>query len=92
MACSSVESVAGVGFRRFPLLQTRIPYDWSLILAATVYHLWQERNRRVFNNNARSASSIINDIYQQIRDKLSSHGGHDKIPETTLAMWNIQDE
>ncbi|KAJ6776480.1 hypothetical protein OIU74_000619 [Salix koriyanagi] len=31
-----------------------------------------ERNRRIFNNNARSASLISNDVYQQIRDKLSS--------------------
>ncbi|KAJ6308600.1 hypothetical protein OIU76_018228 [Salix suchowensis] len=37
-----------------------------LILAAIVYHYWQERNTRIFNNNARSASSISNDIYQQI--------------------------
>ncbi|KAJ6423227.1 hypothetical protein OIU84_024211 [Salix udensis] len=29
MACSSVESVAGVGFHRFPLPQARNPYDWS---------------------------------------------------------------
>ncbi|KAJ6314061.1 hypothetical protein OIU78_017673 [Salix suchowensis] len=92
MACSSVGQLlewASTAFHSPKLVTHMIG---PLILAATVYHLRQERNRRIFNNNARSASSISNDIYQQTRDKLSSHGGHDKIPESTLAMWNIQDE
>ncbi|KAJ6737816.1 hypothetical protein OIU85_019837 [Salix viminalis] len=38
-----------------------------LLLAAAVYHLWQERNRRVFHNNPRTIHLLCEDIYQQIR-------------------------
>ncbi|KAJ6704111.1 hypothetical protein OIU85_029974 [Salix viminalis] len=54
-----------------------------LILAATVYHIWQERNQRVFNNSARSVQAISLELFWQIRDKISNLGTQSSILEAT---------
>ncbi|KAJ6707556.1 hypothetical protein OIU85_027872 [Salix viminalis] len=61
-----------------------------LLLAAAVYHLWQERNRRVFHNNPRTIHLLCEDIYQQIRIRVSNHQRRHEIPEQTPAIWGVR--
>ncbi|KAJ6669951.1 hypothetical protein OIU74_015454 [Salix koriyanagi] len=42
-----------------------------LIMAASVYYIWQERNRRVFRMQMQNSHYIVNEIYQLIRAHLS---------------------
>ncbi|GJS59024.1 hypothetical protein Tco_0653808, partial [Tanacetum coccineum] len=44
----------------------------KLILAASTYFIWQERNERLFNNQHRSANQVIECISASIRLKLIS--------------------
>ncbi|KAJ6714929.1 hypothetical protein OIU85_026436 [Salix viminalis] len=37
----------------------------SLLLSSTVYHLWQEQNRRIFCDHHKASQAISADIYQQ---------------------------
>ncbi|KAG5234703.1 hypothetical protein IMY05_011G0009200 [Salix suchowensis] len=75
-------------FRSSKLISHKIG---PLILAATVYHIWQERNRRVFNNSARSVQTISLELFRQVRDKISNLGTQSSIPEATRNMWNLDD-
>lgn len=75
-------------FRSSKLISHKIG---PLILAATVYHIWQERNRRVFNNSARSVQTISLELFRQVRDKISNLGTQSSIPEATRSMWNLDD-
>ena len=42
----------------------------KLSFAATVYHVWQERNARIFAGMSRTPNSVLNQIECIIRDKL----------------------
>ncbi|GJV40598.1 zinc knuckle CX2CX4HX4C containing protein [Tanacetum coccineum] len=44
----------------------------KLVLAASTYFLWQERNWRLFKNNKRSTKQVIDCIYSTVRLKLLS--------------------
>lgn len=49
---------------------------WNIIrrltLPAAVYHLWQERNCRLFQNVERNADVLVNIVVETIRSKLMS--------------------
>ncbi|XP_024964257.1 uncharacterized protein LOC112504543 [Cynara cardunculus var. scolymus] len=49
---------------------------WSiirrLVLAGTVYHLWQERNNRIFKNKRRSYIMVVKMITDDVRSRLLS--------------------
>ncbi|MFS8002519.1 hypothetical protein Hanom_Chr13g01203021 [Helianthus anomalus] len=45
-------------------------YIARLLVAATTYFIWQERNARLFKNELRPPESIIELIIQQVRYKL----------------------
>ncbi|XP_024981022.1 uncharacterized protein LOC112517884 [Cynara cardunculus var. scolymus] len=49
---------------------------WSiirrLVLAATVYHLWQERNNRIFKSKRRSHIAVGKTITDDVRSRLLS--------------------
>ncbi|KAB5514312.1 hypothetical protein DKX38_028218 [Salix brachista] len=45
-----------------------------------------ERNRRVFNNSARSIQTISLELFRQIRDKISNLGTQSSIPEVTRSF------
>ena len=44
----------------------------KLCLAAAVYHIWQERNGRMFNGNNRTTGNLLDVICDDIRAKLVS--------------------
>lgn len=49
---------------------------WSivscLVLGATVYSLWQERNNRFFSKLSRSSAQLSEDIKQEVRLKIAT--------------------
>lgn len=49
---------------------------WEIIqklsFAAVVYHIWQERNSRIFNASKRSEEAVVNSICDDVRAKLMS--------------------
>ncbi|GJW86624.1 hypothetical protein Tco_0161964 [Tanacetum coccineum] len=44
----------------------------KLVLAASVYFIWQERNGRLFKNNKRTVKQVIDSIFSSVRLKLLS--------------------
>ena len=44
----------------------------KLILAATVYFLWNERNKRMFQDSRRTVDEVISVIYKYMEDVLQS--------------------
>ncbi|KAJ6327875.1 hypothetical protein OIU78_014689, partial [Salix suchowensis] len=42
----------------------------GLVLASTVYHLWRERNHRIFNNKFSNVQQTKDAIIQSIRERL----------------------
>lgn len=67
----------------------------KLLLQATVYELWKERNSRLHNSNSRPFSQIIKDIQLIIRAKMavldrsstpSPHGMHQE-NKSFLYLW-----
>ncbi|GJS49063.1 hypothetical protein Tco_0599184 [Tanacetum coccineum] len=44
----------------------------KLVLAASVYFIWQERNGRLFKNNKRTVKQVIDYIFSSVRLKLLS--------------------
>ncbi|KAB5567971.1 hypothetical protein DKX38_001764 [Salix brachista] len=81
---------------RWPNLQWSQAWDWvsaefnskknprhnmgMLVLAATVYHLWCERNRRLFKQVFCSSQRTTNDVIQAIRIRLANTGGRESFP------------
>ena len=59
-----------------------------LIFTASIYHVWQERNRRTFQSHARQVPNVVDDIFQQIRDLLMTNGGP-AISEQIQTIWNL---
>ncbi|KAJ6693834.1 hypothetical protein OIU85_004602, partial [Salix viminalis] len=55
---------------RFQTTKTTSNIIGALIIAATTYHIWQERNKRTFLNHATQASIVGDEIFQQIREHL----------------------
>ncbi|GKD84346.1 hypothetical protein Tco_1355500, partial [Tanacetum coccineum] len=42
----------------------------KLILAATVYNVWQEKNQRVFRKEYRTIKAICKTIHEQVKSKI----------------------
>ena len=55
---------------------TRGKTVWSiirrLVLAGTVYHIWQERNYRIFKNKRRTYDMVVKTISDDVRSRLLS--------------------
>ena len=65
--------------------------SWKLSLAATVYHIWAERNHRLHNQGYHSAHQIAGKIEDMVKMKLSTLKGvsfNQENRETAL-RWNI---
>ena len=45
---------------------------YKLALAVAIYHLWYERNSRIFNQKARGPESLLSCVVKVIRDRMSS--------------------
>lgn len=42
----------------------------KLVLAAMIFHIWQERNRRLFQSKGKRYSQIVSDVEDDIHKKL----------------------
>nr|TKS06527.1 hypothetical protein D5086_0000121650 [Populus alba] len=62
-----------------------------LLLTTTVYHLWQERNKRVFSNQYQSASTLAEEVFQQVRLQLTTMKFSGRIPQTICNIWGLMD-
>ncbi|GJT97580.1 hypothetical protein Tco_1093098 [Tanacetum coccineum] len=64
--------------------------NW-LIVAATVYYLWQERNFRMFRNERRTADEVYKIIVNNVKDKLMSlRMKKSKAVLTVAANWGLR--
>ncbi|GJW15676.1 hypothetical protein Tco_0019809 [Tanacetum coccineum] len=63
----------------------------KLILAASVYFIWQERNFRLFKNESRSEDVLINLIYDSVRSTLMTVIVKKTSRTDVIAKkWNLQ--
>lgn len=61
----------------------------KLILSATIYHLWYERNNRVFNACYKNHSALEEDIWQLLRMHLGSMKNKESFPQEVRRLWCI---
>ncbi|XP_071694787.1 uncharacterized protein [Rutidosis leptorrhynchoides] len=62
----------------------------KLLLGASVYFLWQERNARIFKNQTRSVDKLMEVIFSTVRLKFMSLRWKNSIQAQTLkASWKI---
>ncbi|KAJ6672986.1 hypothetical protein OIU85_014238 [Salix viminalis] len=61
----------------------------GIVIAASVYHLWQERNRRIYDHHYTGSERLIDDINFSIRGRLANLDRADELPESMLQMWDI---
>jgi len=62
-----------------------------LVLSTTVYLLWQERNKRVFNSQYQTAPTLAEDIFQQVRSQISTMKFSGRIPNAICNIWGLMD-
>ena len=61
-----------------------------LVLVGTVYHLWQERNDRIFKNKRRSYDMVVKTISDDVRSKiLSLNLRHSPNVTHVRLVWNL---
>nr|GEW37888.1 hypothetical protein [Tanacetum cinerariifolium] len=64
----------------------------KLVIAASAYYIWQERNDRLFKNSKRSVNQIIECVMNAVRLKLLSCRLKKSKDEVALAqLWKISD-
>ncbi|KAJ6358270.1 hypothetical protein OIU76_000047 [Salix suchowensis] len=61
----------------------------GIAIAASVYHLWQERNKRIYDHHYTGTERLIDDIQFSIRARLANLDREDNLPESMLQMWDI---
>ncbi|XP_021979852.1 uncharacterized protein LOC110875972 [Helianthus annuus] len=68
-------------------------YSSRLIVAASAYYIWQERNARLFKNQTRPPDIITSLILQTVRYKLmgAKYKKMDKV-RRFLQLWDIHDD
>ncbi|GAV67078.1 zf-RVT domain-containing protein [Cephalotus follicularis] len=64
----------------------------KLTLAAVIYHSWQERNNRLYNNFVRSFECLVSGIGDNVVDKCRGLTQVDDNPTNRelLSNWNLQ--
>ncbi|GJV41814.1 RNA-directed DNA polymerase, eukaryota, reverse transcriptase zinc-binding domain protein [Tanacetum coccineum] len=63
----------------------------KMVLAATVYIIWQERNCRLFRGESRNEEVIIKAIYESVRSKLMSVRVNKSLRASVIARkWDLQ--
>ncbi|KAL0295420.1 UNVERIFIED_CONTAM: putative ribonuclease H protein [Sesamum radiatum] len=63
---------------------------YRALLAAIVYHIWQERNRRVFQQSMRPSSTIARIVVDEMRQKIISIDLPDSVSSRGLyRLWRI---
>ncbi|KAJ6717305.1 hypothetical protein OIU74_009760 [Salix koriyanagi] len=59
----------------------------GIVIAATVYHLWQERNKRIYDHHFTGTERLIDEINFSIRGRLANLDRADELPETWLKFF-----
>ncbi|KAL0297934.1 UNVERIFIED_CONTAM: hypothetical protein Sangu_3170700 [Sesamum angustifolium] len=63
---------------------------YRALLATIVYHIWQERNRRVFQQSMRPSSTIARIVVDEMRQKIISIDLPDSVSSRGLyRLWRI---
>ena len=68
---------------------------WSvvrrIVLGASVYFVWQERNSRIFKNNERSVDTLVQNIMESIKGRIMSFIVKDSYAVRTIEdKWNAK--
>ena len=61
-----------------------------LLLSATVYQLWYERNNRIFSNQFQAATTIAETVFQEVRLHITSMEFSTIIPTSICDVWGIR--
>nr|GEY79048.1 hypothetical protein [Tanacetum cinerariifolium] len=62
----------------------------KLLVAATVYYVWQERNRRLFSQEKRTVEILCNQIKECVKSKLMSlHVKESKCVSVMIRKWDL---
>lgn len=61
----------------------------GMALAATVYHLWSERNRRLHHQQHGSVQKLWENICGSVRDRLANLNEVCLLPESIRRQWDI---
>ncbi|KAJ6408732.1 hypothetical protein OIU84_008432 [Salix udensis] len=59
----------------------------GLALASSIYHIWKERNKRIFDQHFSNAQKIRDDIVNSVCGKLGGLGVGDMVPSSFLQRW-----
>ncbi|KAB5521998.1 hypothetical protein DKX38_026317 [Salix brachista] len=62
----------------------------GIVIAASVYHLWQERNRRIYDHHYTGSERLIDEINFSIRGRLANLDRADELPESMLQIWRLE--
>ncbi|KAL0302627.1 UNVERIFIED_CONTAM: putative ribonuclease H protein [Sesamum calycinum] len=63
---------------------------YRALLAAIVYHIWQEHNRRIFQHSERPSSTVARIVVDEIRQKILSIDLPDSVSSRGLCrLWRI---
>ncbi|KAJ6974535.1 hypothetical protein NC653_030590 [Populus alba x Populus x berolinensis] len=61
-----------------------------LLLSASVYILWNERNNRIFSNRYKTTQAIVEEIFQLLRTHITNMEHACRIPESICTVWSLQ--
>jgi hypothetical protein len=64
----------------------------KLCLGQCIYHLWQQRNALVYNNNLKTEETMVKQITWEVRTRILAKGSFknlDKCIELVIS-WNLQ--
>ncbi|GFZ02663.1 hypothetical protein Acr_15g0012710 [Actinidia rufa] len=58
---------------------------FKLVLSAAVYHIWGERNARIFSSKARDVEAVFKTMKREVRDRCCSWD----MVENSLSSWQL---
>ncbi|KAJ6721437.1 hypothetical protein OIU85_024519 [Salix viminalis] len=61
----------------------------GLALASSIYHIWKERNNRIFDQHFSNSQKIRDDIVNSVCGKLGGLGVGDMVPSSFLQRWTL---
>ncbi|KAL0289212.1 UNVERIFIED_CONTAM: hypothetical protein Sradi_7078500 [Sesamum radiatum] len=63
--------------------------SFRALLASLVYHLWHERNRRIFQDSSRTADSIARIVVSEIRELIICNSPRTVSSRGLYRLWRI---
>ncbi|KAJ6359838.1 hypothetical protein OIU77_003945 [Salix suchowensis] len=61
----------------------------GLALASSIYHIWKERNKRIFDQHFSNSQKIRDDIVNSVCGKLGGLGVGNMVPSSFLQRWTV---